>query len=326
MKRFGSRAWPSVAAAVVLTAGAGSARAQNTPLEDPKIQRADALFDEAQRLRDSDPAQACAKFEESYRLNGEAIGTALNVALCDEQSDRVASAVAKFIDIRDRSKEQGLPAYLRTAEQHLVTLQPLVPHLKIKLSEALPGTSVVIDSQLITPSTFASIAVDPGERVIVVSAPNRLPYRTKITVAKSEQRDVVVPALAKAVIVRSSRPLIGEITAATGLAAAATGLGIGLYARHQYNQQFDGDTPSCVKVNGKSLCSARGQEKTDHARTLGNVGTIVGVAGVAVAIGGAVLWYVSPRTTRPAAERHASLTVVPDVSPDGVGLTALGHF
>jgi hypothetical protein len=313
-----------LATAVALASTTGHALAQ--PVDDPKIKKADQLFDEAKQLLDSNLAQACQKFEQSLALNSEALGTLVNVALCDEKLGHYASAAAKFTEARDRSKEQGLAEYVRASEQHLAAVAPLVPHLTIKLSEDLPGTSVLVDNAVVAPSGLASVAVDPGEREIVVSAPDRLPYRTKIIIARSAHQDVVVPALARSVIVHSSRPRIGQLTAIAGGVAAATGLGIGLYARHQYDQQFDDH--HCVKQSGHNACDPTGLKQTDHARTLGTVGTIVGVAGIGVAIGGTLLWLLSPHTTAPAPadDRRPGVSVVPAVSADGVGLTALGRF
>jgi hypothetical protein len=311
-------------AVFALTLASTLGRAHAQPVNDPKIKKADQLFDEGQRLLDSNVQQACDKFEQSLELNAEALGTLVNVALCDERLGHYASALAHFTEARDRAKEQGLTEYVRASEQHLAAVAPLVPHLTIKLTEDLPGTAVLVDNAVIPPAQLASIAVDPGERAIVVNAPDRLPYRTKIIIAKSAHQDVVVPALAKSVVVHSSRPFIGQIVAIAGGAAAATGLGIGLYARSQYNGQFDGANANCHDTNGHKLCTPAGVKTTDHARTLGTVGTIVGVAGVGVAVGGALLWLLSPHSTAPA--EHPGVSLAPSVSADGVGLTALGRF
>jgi hypothetical protein len=308
-----------LAAAMIATglvAGVDRAAAQPAPLADPKIEKADQLFAEGKALLDSNLIQACAKFDESLRYNAAAIGTLVNVALCDEKLGRVASAVAKFTETRDRAKEQGLPQHLKLAEEHLAALGPSVPHLTIKLTEALPGTSIVLDDRVVPLDDIANIAVDPGERAVEVNAPARLPYRTKILIAKAEHKDLVVPALAKSVVVRSSRHRIGQVTTVVGAVAAATGLGLGLYARGLYKNQFPdmhevGDG-LCDKLTKQ--CEPHGQSQVDRARTFGNIGTIVGVAGVVTAGIGAYLWIRSPRTIE--APPPAAL----------VGLAAVGRF
>src|SRR4051812_10367911 len=63
---------------------------------EDKVAKADALFAEGIKLRDSNLELACAKFGESLQLNPQAIGTLLNVALCDERLGRLASALRRF--------------------------------------------------------------------------------------------------------------------------------------------------------------------------------------------------------------------------------------
>jgi len=299
-------------------------RAHADPAPDPKIEKADQLFAEGKALLDSNLLEACQKFDESLRENPAAIGTLMNVALCDEKLGKIATAVDKFAEARIRAKEQGLLEHIRAAEEHIAALTPSVPHLTIKLTEKLPETKILLDDKLLALDAIANIPVDPGDRVIVVSAPARLPYRTKVVVAKGEYQDVVVPALATSVTIKSSQLLIGQITTLVGGAAAGTGLGIGLYARHLYRQQFDDGRCTSDKDKG-NRCSPEGQRQTNRAHTLGNVGTVVGVAGVLVAGAGAYFWFRSPKST-PTDTGDKKLTLLPQVGPDGLSVVALGQF
>jgi hypothetical protein len=299
--------------------GGFGARAHADPTPDPKIQKADQLFAEGKALLSSNLLQACEKFKESLQENPAAIGTLLNVALCDEKLGRVASAVSKFSEVRIQGKEQGLPEHVRAAEEHLKELTPKVPHLTIQLTEQLPETKILLDDTLLTLNALVNHPVDPGELVIVVSAPTRLPYRAKVTIGVAEHKDVVIPALAKSVTIRSSRGRIGQITTIIGGATIGTGLGLGLYARHLYNKQFDDGR--CQHTDMGDLCQASGQSRTERARTFGNIGTVVGVAGVLAAGLGAYLWVRSPSDTS-----DKNLIVMPQVSPDGLGIAAVGRF
>lgn len=298
-------------------------RAHADPVADPKIEKADQLFAEGKALLESNLLEACKKFDESLQENPAAIGTLLNVALCDEKLGKIATAVAKFSEARVRAKEQGLLEHLRAAEEHIAALTPSIPHLTIKLTEKLPETKILLDDNLLALDAIVNVPVDPGDRVIVVSAPARLPYRTTLVIGKGEHQDVVVPALARSVTIKSSQLLIGQITTLVGAAAAGTGLGIGLYARHLYRQQFDDGRCTSDAMGGH--CSAEGQKQTNRAHTLGNVGTVVGVASVLVAGGGAYFWFRSPKST-PTDTGDKKLTLVPQLSPDGLGVVALGRF
>jgi hypothetical protein len=299
-------------------------RAYADPVSDPKIARADQLFAEGKALFESNLLEACKKFDESLRENPAAIGTLLNVALCDEKLGKVATAVARFSEARVRAKEQGLPEHIRAAEEHIAALTPSIPHVTIKLTEALPETKILLDDTLLALDATANVPVDPGDRVIVVSAPARLPYRANIVIGTGEHQDVVIPALARSVTIKSSQLLLGQIATLGGAAAAGAGLGIGLYARHLYRQPFDDGRCTSDPDKG-NRCSPDGQKQTNRAHTYGNIGTVVGVAGVLVAGAGAYLWFRSPKSTPPDTGAP-KLTVVPQVSPDGLGVFAVGRF
>jgi len=294
------------------------------PAADPKIAHADQLFAEGKALLQSNLLQACDKFDQSLRENPAAIGTLLNVALCDEKLGRVASAFAKFSEARDRAKEQNLPEHQRAAEDHLATLAPDVPHIAFKLTEALPETTLLVDDRVIAVDQISDVAIDPGERVVVVSAPARLPYRATIVVARAEHKTIEIPALAKSVTVRSSRRLIGKIATAAGVVVLGVGIGVGVHANSLYQQQFD--SGMCTHTPTGDHCGVDGQRNTEHALSLGDTGTIVGIVGGAVAVAGLVVWLTAPSSTSPASRERAKLSVVPQLGPSSVGVTALGQF
>lgn len=294
---------------------------------DDNTDKADALFKEGRALFDTDLGAACAKFEESLRYNSQAIGTMLNVALCDEKQGRLASAVARFTEARDRAREANMAEQLKAAQDHLDALADKVPHLSIVLVEELPNTKVVIDDKLVKLSAIANLPVDPGERAIEVSAPGRLPYQTKVTVAPGNTPvTVTIPRLEKSVTVRvnSSRRTIGKVTTAVGVAAIATGVVLGLYANHKYDAQFTGkpDSP-CSEHNGDKECNPDGYAATKNAILYGNVGTVVGVVGIAAVGVGAYLWLRSPKEQT---DSDRKVTLVPQVGPDGTGIAAFGRF
>lgn len=307
--------WVQLALAAILAAGAGRAHA------DPEVEKADQLFAEGKALMSSNLVQACEKFELSLQYNSAAIGTLLNVALCNEKLGKIATAVARFAEARSRAQEQGLREHLRAADEHLTALQPLVPHLAIQLSEPLPDTAVLVDGHTVAVDHLQDIPIDPGERVVVVSALGRLPYRVQFVIAKAEHKTLVVPRLARSVTVTSSQRRIGQITAITGGAAFVTSIGLALYGLRLHNQQFD--QGHCMTRNGHDLCDAVGQPASERARTFGNVATYLGAAGLVAAGVGGYLWYRSPRST-PAADQK--LAIVPAVTGDSVGVAALGRF
>jgi tetratricopeptide (TPR) repeat protein len=298
-----------------------------TASADEKTERADALFNEGKALFDKDLTQACAKFEESLKFNSQAIGTLLNVALCDEKLGRYASAVAKFTEARDRASEQGMSVHLKAAEEHIAALADKVPHVTIKFSvPPLTETTIVIDEKLIPFDSIANYPIDPGEHGITVSAPGHLPHKTRFSVLAGEDKDVAVPRLDRSVTVRSSRRTIGKIVTATGLAAFGTGVVIGLVAKSRYDDALG----RCVQIDDPNdpdpmkmiyQCDPDEFEATGTAHTLGTVGTVVGGIGL-VAVGvGAYLWLRGPKD-----ESNRSVSLVPQLGPESVGFVAAGRF
>jgi len=301
------------------------------PKADPKIERADRLFAEGKALLGSNLLQACGKFDESLRENPAAIGTLLNVALCDEKLGRIASAVAKFSEARDRALEQGLREHVRAAEDHIAQLAPDVPHLAITLTERIPDTMILLDDRIVALDALTNIPVDPGERMIAVSAPARLTYRATLVIARGAHQDVVIPPLASSIVVHSSQRRIGQVSTFVGGAVAGVGLAVGLYARHLYHAQFGHQQPGDGLCDDMLRCEAEGQSRVQKAHTLGNVGTAVGVAGVAIAGVGVYLWLRSP--TDSSREESGSrgpgdgkLSVVPQLGANSLGFAALGRF
>ncbi len=95
---------------VELALAAALALAASPAAADDTMARADALFAEGVKLRDSNLELACAKFGESLQLNPQAIGVLLNVAMCDERQGRIASAVRRYRETRERAREQSFPS------------------------------------------------------------------------------------------------------------------------------------------------------------------------------------------------------------------------
>ena len=307
---------------------------------DDSVAKADALFAEGVKLRDSNLELACAKFGESLQLNPQAIGVLLNVAMCDERQGRFASAVRRYRETRERAREQSFPEYLKAADAKLVTLTPQVPYLTIRFEKApAPQTRVLVDDQVVPLSALRDLPLDPGERTVVVSAPGRIAFERKIALLPKERRELAVPPLQRP----SSRPMIGKISLGAGAAAAATSLVLGYVAHRRYeryiHQQYPDGGDICPEdPAGHRVCTDGSvYAKVQSARQLGNVATIVGAAGVAAMLAGGYLWLAAPRqqVERPApkarplgpeAQKRPAVRVVPEVGSAGGGLSIIGWF
>lgn len=306
---------------VLVVAGAAHA-------DDLAQRRADAdrLFEQALQLRaqGAEP-QACVKFREAFEDNPDAIGIVLNVALCNEQVGKFASAVKMFRRARRLAVEHQMAAQRDTADQHLATDEPLVGHLTLAFAEepAVHDT-LLIDQQLVSLDSVQDIEIDPGEHQLSYSAPGRVPYDTTFEVDRGAHQRLAIPRLA-AMTARptSTRKVVGATLGASGLALIAGGVAIGLVARSHYNAPFgtEPDDMTTGHCDSSGRCNQAGLDHIASARSLGWVGTGVGIAGVVAVSAGAVLWF-SHRHEH--ADSHVA--IVPTVAPSTAGIAAIGRF
>jgi hypothetical protein len=280
---------------------------------------ADEKFEAASKLRDAGQAkEACTLFDESLALNPNAIGTILNVARCAEEAGKVATAIRYFSDARDRAREQSLAPQLAAAEEHLAKLIPRQSHLAITFAETYPtDAKLVVAGRVVDFSAANDIVVDPGPTEVVVSAPGRVPYSSKVNVPESKHESLAVPKLGYPVTSCSSCRTIGKVGVAIGAAAVITSIVLGVRSHSDWSDA----THDCTTVAGSLVCPQSQVTKVNDARTLGNVGTVVGIAGGVLAIGGAALWYLSPH-----AVSGEHLAIVPVVSPTEAGFAAFARF
>lgn len=285
--------------------------------------RADALFAEGVKLKEAGKnSEACAKFSETLQVNPNAVGAILNVALCDEEDGKYASATRLFAQARDLAREHDLQPQLKAAEEHLQKNEPLIAHIAIAFAEPPPADAkLVIDDQIVPIAAASDIPVDPGQRTVVVTAQGRVPFQTQITVQKTERKAIAVPKLGYPVEFKSTRRTYGIVITGVGVAAFVLGEAFGLKARSDYKGEFGGAMPQCVDASPKPKCTPDGYQVTHSAQQLGNVGTGFAIAGGVVTAIGVYVWFFAPKEQ---AERRVAIT--PVVAPGSAGVVAVGHF
>jgi hypothetical protein len=281
---------------------------------------ADALFAKAVELKQQGKTEeACRTFQQALDKNHNAVGTLLNVALCAANAGKVATAAKLFTDARDRAAEQKLEQHHQAAIDQLAKLEGHVPHLVLTFADPVtPETRVVIDDEM-APTTGDKIPVDPGRRVLVVTAPGRVAYHTTVDVpANGQDVAVAVPKLGLPVTVKSTKKTIGKVLVIGGSVAFVASIGLSVYADRKYNKQFDDG--HCRDVSGVLLCDGTGFRQTGRAKTLARSATVVGGIGIAAAAVGVYLWVFTKQ------DHPERLSVVPTVDGDGAGVAAIGRF
>lgn len=281
---------------------------------------AETLFNEGVKAKEAGKAdEACAKFRASYEKNRNAVGTILNVALCDEQAGKIGSAHKLFAEAEARAREQNLDEHRQAAQEHKDKLAGDVPRVTIGFAELAPETKLVVGGDVVDTASTSDIEVDPGAVKIVASAPGRVPYETTLTIAKAEHKTIAIPKLGYP-IEDNGRATLGKVVTFAGAGVVLAGIGVGLYANHKYNGEFDNG--HCTMPDAAHpMCNQNGYATTHNAKTLGWVGTGVGAAGL-VAVGvGVALWITAPHH-----EAARQVSFVPTVAPDQAGIVAFGRF
>jgi hypothetical protein len=304
MRRTGP-ALPRAVSALALAAGllaGGVARAQAASSV------AETLFTDGRGLYDQRRfVEACPKFRESDRIE-PAVGTKLNLALCEEALGHVATAWALF-----RVVAETLPvgdARLAIAEQHRNHLAPQVPHLTIRLRVSAPrDTRVTLGDVVLSGPTFGiPLAVDPGAHALRIEAPGHLAATATVTATTGREVEVEVapgPPLVPATVatprtappaVRSSHaepapsPLPPLRIAALGLAGA--GLAGWVASGVSAAQASHDDDRSLVLGCQDNRCPPAAKQARVDALSSADRATVFAVVGTALFAGGGILWFV----------------------------------
>jgi hypothetical protein len=316
LRRARKRAW-GWRAAIVAAAIFGSptaARAQS-PANDTAA--AQAIFDQGRRLMaQGDYVAACAKFEESQRLD-PASGTALNLGTCYEHLGKFATAWSKFLEAAALAKASHQLDRERFARAQATILSARLSTIAIDVASDVPGLEVRRNGEVVGKAQWGNpIPVDPGEHRIVASAPYRNRWETTVVVGDTKQASIIhVPALSPAdpVAVGSVAPALPRETSASfiedrgavssagsGQKVAAyvvggigvVGLAMGTYFGLQSISKRDEANERC---SGASCRDFEGVALRDDARRNGDWSTATFIVGAVGLAGGAVLWMTAPK-------------------------------
>jgi len=289
----------------VAAALASPARAQPTD----SVAAAEQLFDQARALFDQgNYAAACPRFEASLKLD-PALGTLLNMATCYEKLGQIASAWGHYREVIVLATKAGDLPRAQIAREHSAALEPRLPKLTIHAPKTVVAGLVVTrdDAPIDLAALGGSFYVDPGEHTIAATAPDRLPFSQKITIAEHETREIQIAPLALAphakpapgtvtTIVREEldpgrgRRVFGLTLGGAGIAALVTGVGFGVAARASWTSAFE--PGQCDRAT--RLCTVSGQDRTETARGRALVANVVGGAGLALIAAGSILYLTAP--------------------------------
>ena len=292
---------------------------------------ADRLFQEGRKLLDTQPEQACAKFDEAIKRDPDAPGVLLNLGLCNEKLGKYRTALYWFRKAQVRATETNLPDYVDAAVKHTSTLTKQVARVNIQFTEPPPADAKVeIDGAPIAPEDYPHAEVDPGHHQLEAGAPGKKIVQIEFDVEKTPPgqdgptitlRPITLVAGENTVIVDrgATRRKIAWVSAIGGAALMLASGGLTLYERHQYCGHFK---PEGECGDASNLIDESHRDPANHAWRVTHYGasTIFGVGAAAVGVGIALYF------TAPAKERIDRTVFVPAVSPDQIGFAVSGRF
>jgi hypothetical protein len=282
---------------------------------------AEALFRAGREAAEKgDDAAACARFEESHRLE-PAAGTVFNLALCFERRGQVASAWQRFREARDRMPSGDDRSQL--VEQRIAALEPRLPKLTLRVSSGASGATVMRDGMEVRAASLGiAVPIDPGAHEIVVRAPGHAERSVSLTIAEGQSKELDLelgPAEARdadavpteSSSTGSSRKTVGMVITGVGAAGIVTSLVTGALV---LNRKSVVDR-ECVG----SVCSKEGADAASSGRTFSTISTIAFAAGaVGVGVG---LYLTLSANPRPETARLLLVT-----SPGAASLGLKGAF
>jgi hypothetical protein len=177
--------WGAIALAGLVGGSAGTAAAQARVA-------AEAVFRAGREASArGDHATACEKYRESYRIE-KALGTLLNIAVCEEALGQLASAWQHYQEVL-----HALPPgdeRLTMTRERLAALDPRLPRLTVQLAPAAPAdTRVTVGTVELSSGSFGvPLPWDPGHYELNAQAEAHAARSYGIDLAEGDRRSVVV--------------------------------------------------------------------------------------------------------------------------------------
>lgn len=298
--------------------------------------RADQLFEEGKALLDSGHVdEACVRLEESYQL--EPLLNALGMlAWCHERQGRTATAWREYAQAAEMAKRQGDPERETVARERVSELDGRLSMLRIDVPMPVEGLVITRGGQIADSNSWGKpVPVDPGDLLILASAPGFQSWTKLVTVEGSRVNVIVEIPRLTAIATRAapitpllpspqvvaepapSRPWKWPLTAA---GIAVTGLTAGTYFGLQAWSKNNQSSQHC---DAAQACDAVGGKLRDQAHSYAMAANVAFGLGAAAAAVGAVLWLRKPS---PAASDRASVRVQPDLGVRSAGLRMEGTF
>jgi hypothetical protein len=238
--------------------------------------------------------------EECPKLEASAdAATKKTAAECLERTGKTASAAVIWREL-DQTRADAL--------------EPKIPKIVVNAPQNIPGLALQRDGVAITAG--APTQVDPGEHVIVATAPGKKRFEKRVTVAEGETQTVAIDAMEddkpppppapppEEPSNGSTQRTIGVIAAVAGLVAIGVGTGLAISAQGK----FDDASSHC----NKGRCDNQGDDLRGSGLKQSSASTGLFIGGGAALLTGVLLYLTAPRAKTTGAIRVGPTAVTFD--------------
>lgn len=284
----------------VLTMGLSpSALAQDAKTE------ASGLFERARTaMKAGDRAVACPLFRKSNELD-KRVGTLLNLALCEEESGQLVSALGYGADAKALAEAQRDPRSNVALRRH-GELAARIPHLTVVLAASATSATVTWtradgESDVFPASNFGrQLNVDPGKVTFVVRSSGHADAQIHVIVGEGSSETIEltqgVPLVKPPPVEHDGGGpdtvlILGIGAGVAGLAGVGLGIGFGSVASAK---QSDAE-PLC---DANNFCDPSGIALRDEAISAATVSTAMFVVGAALVATGVTFTIISTASGR----------------------------
>jgi tetratricopeptide (TPR) repeat protein len=318
----------SLLSVLAVASFAAHASAQLAP--DPATAR--VLFEEGTKLLDKgDWDGACPKFDASLSMK-PSVSALLNIAKCHDHAGKLTAAADDLRralvlneDTAAQARKRELADY---ATEALRALEERIPKLRIVATDPPPSLQITRDGAPLPATALGvSLPMDPGDHVIIASAPGRRTDTMHVVLAEKATLDVTIQLAEEAAVVapapaspltptpppppRSGAPAWAWATGAVGLALG----GVAIYFAVDGAGANCGGPCTTPQFNQADVDSLNARRHRDLAGGL----ALGGLGAIGIAIGA---WGIGSARRAPA----SALLLQPLATQGRAGVAMGGRF
>ena len=254
--------------------------------------------------------------------------TLINLAACEEKTNKLAEALGHWVEARSRAQIEGNSAIQEEAEKRAKVLEPRLARLTVVVDANAPkDVEIERDGVALGSASFGiPLPVNPGAHTLVVKAKGYADARATVTLAEAERRQMKLQLGAKLpdapVAERGGAATNGGTTSRgtsplvyVGFGLAAAGVAVGTVTGIVALGAASDADAACPNGRCRTDSEKSDAESGKTMGTVSTIGFIAGGVGALVGIYGLVWGSPKSKTTGSGSSNAASIDV--SVGPTG---------